>query len=100
MLFRIFENVNDGVYHESYSSAVQYARTQAESRGYEITDDEWFNVVNTGPAKPSPGEHNSLHLELHKDGKLKKENLHIIVTNIDNNARTIKTPYELVFYIS
>ena len=98
MKFRIVEN--EVVYHDSYSSAVQYAKHDAESRGYVISDNEWFNTVNTGPPKPSPGEHNNLHLELEKNGKLQKKQLHIIVTNIDNNQRTLKTPFELVYYIS
>lgn len=84
---------NYEVYHGTLSSAVQTARAWAESRGYEITGDEWFIKVNNGPRKPAEGDVNRYSLELVKDGKLSKKMLHMQVTNIGPK-------YELNAYIN
>lgn len=83
---------NDGVYHKTFSSAVQLAKSTAENKGYTINDDEWFNKVSTGPKKPSDGKTNRYSIELFKGTKLQRKQLHIQVYNTGYN-------YELNFYI-
>lgn len=85
-------NENKGVYHNSYSSAVQFAREQAEKQGYQINEDDWFRVVNVGPKKPDHGKTNKLSVELMKDGKPSKKMLHMQVYGMGNK-------YELNYYI-
>jgi hypothetical protein len=81
------------VYHGTLSSAVQTARAWVESRGYQISDDEWFNKINNGPRKPAEGDVNRYSLELTKNGKVDKKMLHMQVTNIGPK-------YELNAYIN
>ena len=84
------------VYHYTYSSAVQEARAWAISRGYEISDVEWFNNVSTGPARPRGGKTNRLRLELTKYGKVQRKYLQIQVYNRGVPGNT----YELNAYIN
>ena len=81
------------IYHKSFSSAVQTAEQYAESMGYQINDDEWFSTIATGPAKPAEGKTNRYSLQLYKDGKLQRKQLHIQVYGMANN-------YELNCYIA
>lgn len=85
------------VYFSSYSAAVQFARAQAEARGFQVNEDDWFNRVNTGKAKPKPGETNTIDLGLEKDGKEQRKLLHIQVYNRGNE---IPNNFELNYYIS
>lgn len=82
------------IYHPQFSSAVQHAMKQAEKRGYEVDEDEWFNKVSSGPKKPSEGKTNKYTIELSKGGKLQKKSLHMQVYN-----RGGSKPYELNMYI-
>lgn len=83
------------VYFDSYSSAVQFARLQAEKRGYEIDEDSWFREVNVGPRKPQPSKTNRMSIILLKNGKEQRKLLHIQVYNRGTNSN----PYELNYYI-
>ena len=80
-------------YHKTFSSAVQAARSDAESRGYVVDDDDWFREVNTGTGKPKEGATTRMTIGLSKDGKEQKKSLHIQVYGMKNN-------YELNHYIS
>lgn len=80
-------------YHRTFSSAVQTAREMAELRGYEISDDEWFNTIATGPKKPSDGETNRYTLTLYNNGKEQRKALHIQVYGMGDK-------YELNTYIA
>jgi hypothetical protein len=84
------------LYHDSYSSAVQTALEVAKEKGYEVSDEEAFQQIGTGPAKPSSGKTNSLHLQLTKNGKPVKEMLHVQVYNRGTNTN----PFELNMYVS
>lgn len=84
---------NYEIYHNSFSSAVQTAAKYAELKGYTIVDDHWFNQIATGPKRPSEGNTNRYSIELEKDGKLQKKQLHIQVYGMGNK-------YELNCYIS
>jgi len=88
------EGLNDyPIYHKTFSSAVQTAAEYAKSKGYTISDDEWFNSVATGPSKPSEGKTNRYTITLYKDGKEQKKSLHIQVYGMKNT-------YELNVYIA
>ena len=86
-------NLNPSIYHSTFSSAVQSARSFAEAKGYTIDDNEWFFRVSTGPKKPDEGITNRYSLELLKDGKLQKKHLHVQVYNMGEK-------YELNAYIA
>ena len=79
------------LYHNTYSDAVAHAREHLKKKGLEISDDEWFRHVNSGPKKPSEGKTNRLDIPLQKDGKETKKNAHIQVYNRGKN-------YELNMY--
>lgn len=81
------------VYHNSFSSAIQTAKDYVESKGYSLSEDEWFSSVSCGPKKPSEGKTNRYSLELFKNGKLLNKTLNIQVYGM-------KEKYELNMYIS
>jgi hypothetical protein len=80
------------VYHKSYTSAIEAARQWAEKQGYEIDNDDAFTKIGVGPKKPSEGKTNRFSIELTKDGKPQKKQLHIQVYGMKNS-------YELNCYI-
>jgi len=90
----IKEGKNDyQVYHDTFSSAVQTAGEYAEKFGFQISDDEWFNKISTGPKKPNEGETNRYSLSLYKNGKEQRKTLNIQVYGMRNK-------YELNTYIA
>jgi hypothetical protein len=91
------ESVNEAkapyeVYHKSYTSAIEAAREYAEKKGFEIDNDDSFRKIGMGPRKPSEGKTNSFSIQLTKDGKLQRKQLHIQVYGMKNS-------YELNAYI-
>lgn len=80
------------VYHNSYTSAISAAREYAEKQGYTINDDDSFTKIGMGPRKPSEGKTNKFSIELSKDDKVQRKQLHIQVYGM-------KTKYELNCYI-
>lgn len=80
------------VYHNSYTSAINAAREYAEKQGYTINDDDSFTKIGMGPKKPSEGKTNKFSIELSKDGKVQRKQLHIQVYGM-------RTKYELNCYI-
>jgi len=80
------------VYHKSYTSAIQAAKSYAEKKGYEINDDDSFRQIGMGPRKPSEGKTNKFSIELSKDGKVQRKKLQIQVYGMKNS-------YELNAYI-
>jgi len=80
------------VYHKSYTSAINAAREYAEKKGYDINDDDSFTKIGMGPRKPSEGKTNKFSIELSKDGKPSRKQLHIQVYGMRNS-------YELNAYI-
>ncbi len=80
-------------YHKSYTSAINAAREYAEKKGYEINDDDAFTKIGMGPRKPSEGKTNKFSIELSKDGKPSRKQLHIQVYGMKNG-------YELNCYIN
>jgi hypothetical protein len=80
------------VYHKSYTSAIEAAREYAEKKGFEIDNDDSFTKIGMGPRKPSEGKTNKFSIQLSKDGKLQRKQLHIQVYGMKNS-------YELNAYI-
>jgi len=83
------------IYHDTYTSAVQEANRLAERRGFNISEETWWNEIATGPGRPKDGEQTKHTLPLEKDGKLQKKALYIQVYN----RGTDKNTYELNAYI-
>lgn len=81
------------IYHKTFSSAIQAAKDYVVASGYQISDDEVWNKISVGPAKPEDGKYNRYSLELTKDGKPQKKGFHIQVYNTGHN-------YELNCYVS
>lgn len=84
------------LYFNTYSAAVQHARAQAEKKGFEVVEDDWFNQVTTGKGKPGRGKTTRHTLKLTKNGKPVRQGLSIQVYNRDTDKNT----YELNFYVS
>jgi alkylated DNA repair dioxygenase AlkB len=84
------------VYFDTYSAAVQHAKSSAEKQGYEVEEDDWFQQVTTGKGKPGRGKTTRHTLKLTKNGKPVRKGLAIQVYNRDTNRNT----YELNYYIS
>ena len=80
------------VYHKSYTSAIEAAREYAEKKGFEIDNDDAFRKIGVVPRKPSEGKTNSFSIQLSKDGKPQRKQLHIQVYGMKNS-------YELNAYI-
>jgi hypothetical protein len=95
--YELKESVNEAkspyeVYHKSYTSAIEAAREYAEKKGFEIDNDDAFTKIGMGPRKPSEGKTNKFSIQLSKDGKLQRKQLHIQVYGMRNS-------YELNAYI-
>lgn len=84
------------LYFDTYSAAVQHAKSQAEKKGFEVVEDDWFNQVTTGKGKPGRGKTTRHTLKLTKNDKPVRQGLSIQVYNRDS----AKKPYELNFYVS
>ena len=84
------------LYFDTYTSAVQHAKSQAEKKGFEVVEDDWFTQVTTGRGKPSSGKSVRHTLKLTKNDKAVRQGLSIQVYNRDTNRNT----YELNYYIS
>jgi hypothetical protein len=81
------------IYHGSYSSAIQTAIEYAKKRGYDVDEDDIWNRISVGPAKPQDGKTNRFSISLIKDGKEQKKTLNIQIYGMGNK-------YELNCYIS
>ena len=88
------------IYHSSFSSAVDAARTLAEKSGFEIDEDDWFNSVSTGPRKPSAGKTNRYNILLTKNGKPVRRTLNFQVYGMEGKFKEHSGNYELNAYIS
>lgn len=82
-------------YYNTYSGALSSARDFYESKGYFVSDSEWFINVSTGKPKPSVGFTNRISLEVLKNGKLIRKCLHIQVYNRGTSSKE----FELNHYL-
>lgn len=99
----IKEGKNDyEIYHSSYTSAVQEIEKFVKNNGYtfgetqEDADNQLFDVIGSGPPKPSKGKTNKINLELWKGNKKQRKLLHAQVYNRGTSGKT----FELNMYIS
>lgn len=86
----------DGVYFETYSGAVQFAKQSVETKGFEIDEDSWSTEISFGRGKPRPDETRRHTIELTKNGKPQRKALAIQVYNRGVDVNT----YELNFYVN
>lgn len=93
-LNKILNEANYQLYHDSYSSAVQEALRETKDQGYVVDEDDFHYKVTTGPRKPQPGETNSFHIKLLKDGAETNAVLHMQIYRMQEDR------YELNMYIS
>jgi hypothetical protein len=84
---------NYKIYHNSYTSAVNEALEYAEKKGYEYDKEETAEKIGLGPKKPSDGKTNRFSINLTKEGKSQKKNLHIQIYGMGDK-------YELNCYIN
>lgn len=84
------------LYFNTYSAAVQHAKAQAEKKGFEVVEDDWFNQVTTGKGKPGRGKTTRHTLKLTQNDKPVRQSLSIQVYNRDTDRNT----YELNYYVS
>jgi hypothetical protein len=84
---------NYKIYHNSYTSAVNEALEYAEKKGYEYDKEETSEKIGLGPKKPSDGKTNRFSINLTKEGKSQKKNLHIQIYGMGDK-------YELNCYIN
>ena len=82
------------IYQNQYSSAIDTALEYAKNEGYEYDEEQVAKQVGLGPKKPSPGNTNRFSIELTKNGKPQRKQLHIQVFGTPNRN------YELNMYIS
>lgn len=87
---------NENLYFNTFSGAVLIAREYAESKGYTINEDDWWDEINMGPGKPDDGKTTKATIGLSKDGKPQRKALQIQVYNRGSE----KKPYELNYYIN
>ena len=80
-------------YHNTYTSAINAAKEYAEKQGYVVDEDSSFRNIGMGSKKPSEGKTVRVSVELTKDGKPSKKQLHIQVYGM-------KSKYELNCYIN
>lgn len=80
------------VYHETYTSAIEEALQDAEIRGFQVSDEDRFNAIGSGPGRPKQGETTRHSLELEGTEKM----LHI---QVYNRGDGIPLAYELNSYI-
>jgi hypothetical protein len=93
----IEENKKDEIYFDTFSEAVGKAKSYAESKGYEIDEDDWWRKITTGSGRPKEGKTTRSSIGLIKNGKPQKKSLHIQVYNM---GLSFKNNYELNYYIS
>ena len=93
----VTEKINEEVYFNTFSGAVQYARLKVENRGYVIDEDDWFNEVNTGKGRPKDDQTTRMTIRLYKDNKPQRKALQIQVYNRGNQ---IQNNFELTYYVA
>jgi len=72
------------IYHNSYSAVADEIIKYVKKMGYTLDDEsdkenigsQMFDVLGSGPKKPSDGKTNKLHFDLYKNNKEQKKKLH------------------------
>ena len=88
----------DQIYFNTASGAADYARTQAEKRGFQIDEDDWHSQITLGGkysrTRPGVGKTHSFSVGLLKGGKPQRKNLNISLYGMESGK------FELTYYIS
>jgi len=94
------ESVNEAndTYFKTAGEAVDFAKTKAEKKGYEIDEDDWNNQITHGGRysrlRPSVGKTHTFQIGLLKKGKPQRKGLSISLFGMDSGN------YELTYYIN
>ena len=95
-LTNILNEVND-TYFRTFTDAVEYARKDAEKRGYEIDEEDWWNQIAIGGrysrSRPGKEETHTFTIQLLKNGKPQRKSLRIVVYGMPSGT------YELTHYV-
>ena len=88
----------NNIYFKTASEAADYARTQAEKKGFEIDSQDWNSEITMGGRysrmRPGVGKMHSFSIGLLKDGKPQKKNLNISIYGMESGK------FELTHYIN
>ena len=91
-------NESNTTYFRTAAMAADFARKQAEKRGYEVDDRDWAREIGFGGKysrlRPSVGKTHSFSIGLTKNGKPQRKALHISLYGLDGGN------FELTTYIN
>ena len=91
------EEKNDTYFKAAYEAA-EYAKKQAEKKGFQVDEDDWQSQIGFGGKynrmRPSVGKTHSFSIGLTKNGKPQRKNLNISLYGMDSGQ------YELTYYIN
>lgn len=90
--YELSEDKSEEIYHETLSSALEFAKEKAEKAGYEIDEDDMFNTFGTGGV--GYGETKSGIISLYKNGKPARKGLAISIYRMPSGK------YELTSYVN
>lgn len=86
------------MYFKSATEAAEFAKQEAESKGYKVDWSNWFTQIacggKYGRLRPSIGEYHTFIIDLTKDNKYSSKCLSITLYGMDSGK------YELVNYIN
>jgi hypothetical protein len=89
---------SNDTYFKTASAAVEFARTKAEDRGFEIDDQDWNSEITMGGKygrlRPAEGKTHSFSVGLIKNDKPQKKNLNISLYGMESGK------FELTHYIN
>lgn len=88
-----YEDKTYTIKHNTYSSAVDAAIKYAKESGYELNDDEVFQITGIENSKPKDGKTVRMTIPLYKNDKEVKKALQVQITDLDGEF------YELNCYI-
>lgn len=91
------QEANDTYFKAAYEAA-EYAKKQAEKKGFQVDEDDWQSQIGMGGRynrlRPSVGKTHSFSIGLTKNGKPQRKNLNISLYGMDSGK------YELTHYIN
>jgi len=97
---KVGESVNEAsdTYFKTAGEAVDFAKTKAEKKGFEIDEDDWNSQITMGGRynrlRPGVGKTHSFQIGLLKKGKPQRKGLAISLYGMDSGK------YELTYYIN
>jgi hypothetical protein len=98
----VVESIKEASYSDTYfntaTDAVEFARNQAEKKGFEIDPQDWNSEITMGGrysrTRPGVGKTNSFSVGLLKNGKPQRKNLNISLYGMESGK------FELTYYIN